>query len=94
MTPTIRGAWTAAIALPLALLAAYLLWIWPRPAGDSPIAQLAPYVLSLVSGVPFVLWIARRSGHAWIPLLYVAGGFVVLWLVALAVLCGVRGVCL
>ena len=94
MTFTNRWALAAAIGLPLAVMTAYLLWVWPRPAGASIVAQTAPYALSLLTGVPFVLLLTRRSGRAWILLLYVAGGFAILWIFALGVLCGVRGVCL
>ena len=94
MTLTKRWALAAAIGVPLAVMTAYLLWVWPRPAGSSIVAQTVPYAVSLLMGVPFVLLLTRRSGHAWILLLYLAGGFALLWIFALAVLCGVRGVCL
>lgn len=94
MTVTNRSALAAAIGLPLAVMTLYLLWVWPRPAGSSIVAQMAPYALSLLTGVPFVLLLVRRSGRAWILLLYLAGGFALLWILALVVLCGVRGVCL
>lgn len=94
MTDSDRWALTGAISLPLAAITAYLLWIWPRPSGSSVIAQVAPYVFSLLTGVPFVASLARRHGRAWLVLVFLVGGFVVLWVYALAMLCGVRGVCL
>lgn len=84
----------AAIGLPLAAITAYLLWVWPRPRGTSVIAQTGPYVLSLLTGLPFAWSLTRRSGRVAILLAFLAGGFVVMWLYALAILCGVRGVCL
>ncbi|HEU4642588.1 MAG TPA: hypothetical protein VFS44_09045 [Gemmatimonadaceae bacterium] len=94
MTLKDRWALAAAIGLPLIAMTAYLLWVWPRPAGNSLVAQTGPYVLSLLTGVPFVLHLTRRSGRAVLLLAFLAVGFVLLWLYALAVLCGVRGVCL
>lgn len=89
-----RWALAAAIGLPLIAMTAYLLWVWPRPRGSSVIAQTGPYVLSLLTGLPFVWSLARGSGRGLLLLAFLAGGFVLLWLYALAVLCGVRGVCL
>jgi hypothetical protein len=94
MTARDRWAWAAAIGLPLIVMTAYLLWVWPRPTGSSAVAQLGPYVLSLLTGLPFALSVARRSGRGVTLFAFLAGGFVLLWLYALAVLCGVRGVCL
>jgi RsiW-degrading membrane proteinase PrsW (M82 family) len=92
----VKHRWTlaAAIGLPLIAMTAYLLWVWPRPAGNSVAAQVGPYLLSLLTGAPFVVRLARRAGH-WVLLpAFFVGGFILLWLYALAVLCGVRGVCL
>lgn len=89
-----RWAWAGAIGLPLATMTTYLVWIWPRPAGNSVIAQTGPYLLSLLTGVPFVWRLSPRSARAVRLLAFLAGGFVCLWLYALAVLCGVRGMCL
>lgn len=94
MTVKDRWALAGAIGLPVLTLTAYLLWVWPRPAGNSLIAQAGPYVLSLLTGAPFVFGLARRSGRAWIVVAFLAGGFVLLWIYALVMLCGVRGVCL
>jgi hypothetical protein len=94
MTVKDRWALAAAIGLPLLAITAYLLWLWPRPAGNSVIAQAGPYVLSLLTGVPFVFMLTRRSGRGVLLFVYLVGGFVLLWLYALAVLCGVHGVCL
>jgi len=92
----VKDRWTvaAAIGLPLITMTAYLLWVWPRPQGNSVAAQVGPYVLSLLTGAPFAFRLARRSGRGVLLLAFFAGGFIVLWLYALAVLCGVRGVCL
>ena len=89
-----RWALAAAIGLPLIAMTVYLVWIWPRPEGNSVIAQTGPYVVSLLTGLPFVLRLTRRSGRGVLLLAFLVGGFVLLWLYALAVLCGVRGVCL
>jgi hypothetical protein len=93
---TVKDRWTlaAAIGLPLIAMTTYLLWVWPRPEGNSVTAQTGPYVLSLLTGVPFVWSLTRRSGRGVFLLAFLAGGFILLWLYALAVLCGVRGVCL
>lgn len=82
------------IVLPLLAMSAYLRWVWPRPAGSTFLAQVRPYLLSLLIGAPFVIAVAPR-GRRVLPLLaYLAVGSVLLWIHALAVLCGVRGVCL
>jgi hypothetical protein len=89
-----RGALAAATGLPLIVMTVYLLWIWPRPVGNSVLAQTGPYLLSLLTGIPFLLRDRRRSHRGVLVLAFLAGGFILLWLYALAVLCGVRGVCL
>ena len=91
-----RDRWflAAAIGLPLAAMTAYLLWIWPLPRGTSVLAEAGPYLLSLLTGLPFAWSLARRSGRMPLLLAFLLGGFLLLWLYALAVLCGVRGVCL
>lgn len=94
MTVKDRWALAAAIGLPLTTITAYLLWVWPLPRGSSVIAQTGPYVLSLLTGLPFAWRLTRRSGRVAILLAFLAGGFVLLWLYALALLCGVRGMCL
>lgn len=94
MTVKDRWAFAGAVGLPLASMTAYLLWVWPRPAGNSLIAQVGPYVLCLLTGVPFVFSLARRARRAWVVVAFLVGGFVLLWIYALAMLCGVRGVCL
>jgi hypothetical protein len=93
---TTRDRWylAAAIGFPLLTITAYLLWVWPRPHGTSLIAEIGPYLVSLMTGVPFAWILSRSRGRAWLLLAFLASGFVVLWLYALAVLCGVRGVCL
>ena len=58
------------------------------------IAQTGPYLVSLLSGLPFAWILTRRAGRKALLLAYLAGGFILLWLYALLVLCGVRGVCL
>jgi hypothetical protein len=58
------------------------------------IAETGPYLLSLLTGLPFAWRLSRRSGRVAFLLVFLGCGFVVLWLYALAVLCGVRNVCL
>jgi hypothetical protein len=82
------------IALPFLAITIYLLRIWPRPSGTSFLAQTGPYLLSLLTGVPFVLTLAPRGSRVLSLFAYLVGGFVLLWIYALAILCGVRGVCL
>jgi hypothetical protein len=82
------------IVPPFVSMTVYLLWIWPRPAGASFLAQTGPYFLSLLTGVPFALLRARGTGRVFVLLAYLLVGFFLLWIYALAVLCGVRGVCL
>lgn len=94
MTPKNRWALAAAIGLPLITITAYLLWVWPRPRGTSVMAEAGPYVLSLLTGLPFAWSLAGRSGHRVLVLAFLAGGFVLLWFYALVVLCTARGVCL
>ena len=91
-----RDRWylTATIGFPLITLTAYLLWVWPRPRGTSVVAELGPYLLSLLTGLPFAWILSRGPGRAWLLIAFVGGGFILLWLFAAAVLCGVRGVCL
>jgi hypothetical protein len=82
------------LLLPIGVMTAYLLWIWPRPSGASFLAETGPYLLSLLTGVPFAVSLARSRGRVLLVLAYLVVGFVILWVYALAVLCGVRGVCL
>ena len=91
-----RNRWTlaAAIGLPLITFTAYILWVWPRPRGTSVMAETGPYLLSLLTGLPFAWNLARRSGHRMLVLAFLVGGFVLLWIYALMMLCAVRGVCL
>lgn len=89
-----RRTLAAAIGLPFATITIYLLWVWPLPRGSSAIAQTGPYILSLLTGLPFAWHLTRRSGRVPILVAFLGGGFVLLWLYALAVLCGVRGACL
>jgi hypothetical protein len=84
----------ASISLPLIAMTIYLLWIWPRPHGTSALAQVGPYLLSLLTGLPFVWGITGGPRRGWLLFTYLCGGFVLLWIYALAVHCGVRGVCL
>jgi hypothetical protein len=93
---TVRDRWylTATITLPLITITAYLLWLWPRPRTTSVAAEVGPYLLSLLTGLPFAWPLTRGPGRAWLLFLFLAGGFVLLWFYAAAVLCGVRGVCL
>lgn len=82
------------VACPLLAMTIYLVWLWPRPAGASFLAQTGPYLLSLLTGAPFVFLLARGAARALALLLFFVLGFAVLWIYALAILCGVRGVCL
>jgi hypothetical protein len=84
----------AAIGLPVITLTAYLLLLWPRPRGTSALIDLTPYLVSLLTGLPFVWSLSRGPGRGWIVLAFLGGGLVALWVIAVAVLCGVRGVCL
>ena len=85
---------TAMISLPVIALTAYLLWLWPRPHGVSLWAELGPYLLSLLTGLPFAWRLRRGVGRAWVLVAFFGGGLVLLWIFAALVLCGVRGVCL
>ena len=89
-----RWSLAAAIGLPFLTMTSYLLWVWPRPAGTSLLAEIGPYMLSLATGLPFAWSLTRRSGRWWVLLAALATGFALLWIYAVAVLCGVRGVCL
>lgn len=89
-----RLALATAVGLPLLTMTAYLLWIWPRPHGTSAMAEIGPYVLSLLTGLPFAWSVTGRRGHGLLLVVFLLGGFVLLWLYALLVLCTVRGVCL
>lgn len=88
----------AMISLPLITITAYLLWLWPHPNyGASALAQIAdavPYLLSLLTGLPFAWIISRGPDRGWLLLAFFGGGFVALFFYAVAILCGVRGVCL
>ena len=94
MTPKNRLALAAAFGFPLITMTAHLLWVWPRPRGPSAIAETSPYVLSLLTGLPFAWSLTGRQGRVLLLLAFLVGGFVLLWLYALLVLCTVRGVCL
>jgi hypothetical protein len=82
------------MALPIVCTTFYLLWIWPRPAGTSFLAQAGPYLLCLSTGAPFAWLLSRSGGRVLALFVYLIVGFVLLWIYALAILCGVRGVCL
>lgn len=94
MTRKNRLALAAAFGLPLITMTAYLLWVWPWPHGTSAIAEAGPYVLSLLTGLPFTWSLTGRRGRGLLLFAFLVGGFVLLWLYALLVLCTVRGVCL
>lgn len=83
-----------ALGLPLLTMTAYLLWVWPWPPGASAAAQTAPYLLSLLTGMPFAWGLAGRRARWAVLLVFLLLGFVALWLYALLVLCLVRGMCL
>ena len=92
MSPS--GSLAAMLGLPLIAMTAYLLWVWPAPKGTSLWAEVGPYVLSLLTGLPFAAILSRRPGMIWVLPVFLGAGFVILWIYAAAVLCGVRGVCL
>lgn len=82
------------LVCPFLAMTIYLLWVWPRPSGTSFLAQTGPYLVSLLAGVPFVRVLARPGHRVFSLLVYLVAGFALLWIYALAILCGVRGVCL
>ena len=92
--PKTRWLLLGMIGLPFLAMTVYLLWIWPRPRGTSLVAETGPYLLSLLAGVPFALFLARGIRRAFLVIVYLLAGFVLLWIYALAILCGIRGVCL
>ena len=83
-----------ALAVALLVHTAYLLWIWPRPAGDSLAAELWPYVASLLAGMPFAALFAWQRRRAWPLAAFLVGGFVVLWIYSAGFLCAFRNACL
>lgn len=91
-----RDRWylAAATGLPVISLTIYLLWIWPRPRGTSIIVELCPYLISLLTGLPFAWILSRERRRMALVALYLVAGLVLLWWYAAAVLCGVRGACL
>lgn len=82
------------VGLPLMSMTVYLVWIWPGPSGTSLLAQVGPYLVCLLTGVPFLLGLTRGSSRVLFLVVYVAVGFMVLWVYAMAFLCGIRGICL
>lgn len=82
------------MGFPIITLTAYLLWIWPSPTGTSLVAELGPYLISLLTGLPFALGPARGPHRIALVLAFFVLGFVVLFFYAVAVLCGIRNVCL
>lgn len=94
MTSRHRWCFAGAIGLPWISITVYLLWIWPLPHGTSLWAEFGPYLLSLATGFPFIWLLSREPGRRWYIPAFLAGGYVLLCVYALAVLCGVRGVCL
>lgn len=94
MTMKDRWSLAAMITLPLMTITVYLLWLWPRPHATSVFAEIAPYLVSLLTGLPFAWILTGGRGRVWLLLTFLGGGLVLLWIYALAVLCGVRGVCL
>lgn len=83
-----------AVAVSLAVQTVYLIWIWPRPSGTSFLAEVAPYFLSLLAGLPFLGPLARGPRGLLVVSAFLVLGFAFLWIYSLGVLCGVRGVCL
>ena len=91
-----KSAWRLAgmPGLPIITLTAYLLWVWPRPAGTSLFAQVGPYFISLLTGLPFALGLTRGRHRITLVLAFFVVGFVLMFFYAVAVLCGIRNVCL
>ena len=75
-------------------LTAYLLWIWPHPTGTSLFAEVGPYFISLLTGLPIALGLTRGPHRIALVLAFFLVGFVVMFFYAMAVLCGIRNVCL
>lgn len=94
ISPDARWRLAGMIGLPVLALTGYLLWLWPRPQGTGFLPEVGPYLACLLLGLPFAVSLARGPGRALVLLAYVVGGVVILWVYALMVLCGVRGVCL
>jgi hypothetical protein len=94
MTVNERWSLAAAVGVPLVVMTAYLLWVWPWTPGDSLPAESVPYVVCLLTGLPFAWGAVRRTGRWWLLAVVFIGDAVLLWSCAIAVLCGVRGVCL
>jgi hypothetical protein len=92
---TVNFRWyvAAMVGLPLISITVYLLWLWPSP-GTSELAEFVPYVLSLLTGLPFFWIVSRGPARRWLFLVYLLAGFTVLFFYAVALLCGVRNVCL
>lgn len=83
------------IALPILVLTVYILWIWPWPPGASLFIDLAPYLISLLTGFPLALGLGRAIRHRGsVALFYLIVGFVVLYIHAIFVLCAFRNMCL
>jgi hypothetical protein len=95
INPRRRG-WRVAgmLGLPIITVTAYLLWVWPRPGGTSLFAEVGPYFISLLTGLPFALGLTRGRHRIALVLAFFMLGFIVLFFYAVAVLCGIRNVCL
>lgn len=91
-----KSTWRAAgmLAFPIITLTAYLLWVWPRPSGTSLFAEVGPYLISLLTGLPFALGLTRRPHRIALVLAFFVVGYVVMFVYSVAVLCGIRNVCL
>jgi hypothetical protein len=93
VTVSFRWYLAAMICLPLLSITVYLLWLWPTP-GASQLAEFVPYLLSLMTGLPFFWIVSRGPARWWLCLVYLLAGFTILFFYAVGVLCGVRNVCL
>jgi hypothetical protein len=83
------------VGLPILVLTVYILWIWPRPVSTSFWVEVSPYLISLLTGLPFAIGLGRAIHHTLsVMLAYLGTGFVVLWVYAMVVLCLFRGMCL
>ncbi len=84
--------------LPLAVLAIYLLFLWPRPTGAPPAIQLIPSLVSLALGAPFVRRLipadAMLITKVTIFVAYFVLGLGAMYFVSQWLICAGRGVCL
>jgi len=83
-----------ALGVSLCVQSGYLMWVWPRPEGSTLVAQLGPYLVSLLAGMPFASLFAWQRRRVWPIAVFLVGGLVVLWIYSVGFLCAVRNACL